>query len=327
MAPFTLRVTFTGLCGFVENENKNDPTPLCAVLVNGTRPATDRNFRALDDTPLRFHRPFVTFPIPSVQPAPDDVLDQPMTHGIWYLNRERLHFEIPPSEVAANRLDIQRLDLRGNPHPEEPNMTNREHRESYTWIADLRQVVAAEHTLDCQIVASTGVIPPSVIGQVLIPGGRLRPALFTRAVWEFANTLSGPGPGYTPRVFAHEVSFTWDNLTQAALVSQPLDATRPVRRLSLTPAEGTTLVRVRIANLCDTNPLGWLLPREPEADRDMKWFYELLSAPAKQSIRDILARERKTLPIPEVRRMATSVSGIHSGNCIPPLIGQCRFHF
>jgi hypothetical protein len=306
---FTLRVIFTGLCAFVENDNQTDPTKMMVVLVNGTRPETEGTVLALDDTPLRYHRPFVTFPIADVQPPVPEVNGLPVVHGLWYLNRERLSFEITEDGSVNNTFDVQRPFL-GNPHPEVHDDTAGQLR-SFTWIADLSQV-APDHTdVADGVVASAGV-SPRAIGQVLIPKGRLRPFSFSRAIWEFDRFLSGQAHR---RNFAHEVALTLGGLTAAQLVSQPLDTGSTTRTVNLVPPTGSDTVTVRISNLCEINPLQWFTVRGPEPDEDTKWFYEILSDATRNALRTDLGGRR--LPIPRPVQFLHGAGGPGSSNCIP----------
>lgn len=318
---FTLQVIFTGLCAFIENEDPHDPTRMCVVLVNGTRPERERDVRAIDGTPLRYHRPFVTFPIRDIQPPISDVNGLPMAHGIWYLNRERLLFDITEETGAMNDFNVRRPNL-GDPHPEVPEPRNPDHLASFTWVPDLTQVAPRHKTIDEDVVASSNV-SQNVIAQVLIRRGSLRPFSFTRAIWEFDRHLS-EGRAHR-RNFAHEASLTLTRLTSANLISRPLDQGGVERKLPLTPASDGGIVTIKISNLCEVNPLQWFTTREPAPDHDIKWFYEILSPGTKERLRADL--DGRTLPIPRPVQFLIGFGGPGSGNCIPIQTANAFFSF
>lgn len=318
---FTLQVIFTGLCAFIENEDPHDPTRMCVVLVNGTRLETERNVQAIDGTPLRYHRPFVTFPIRDIQPPIPDVNGLPMAHGIWYLNRERLLFDIVEEAGAQNDFDVRRPNL-GDPHPEVRDNGNPEHLASFTWVPDLTQVAPRHRSIDEAVVARTNV-SQNVIAQVLIRRGSLRPFSFTRAIWEFDRHLSGVRAHR--RNFAHEASLTFTRLTSATLVSGPIDADGVERALPLTPPEDVRIVRIKISNLCEVNPLQWFTTREPAPDHDIKWFFEILSPATKERLRADL--DGRKLPVPRPVQFLDGIAGPGSGNCIPIQTANAFFSF
>src|SRR5688572_29788496 len=90
---FNLAVVFTGLVGFAENSNINSRSRMCGLLVDGD-PEKNSTF---DSRPLRRHRAFVRFPIDNVSMGSRD--DQSL--GVWYLERDRLFFEIEEDKSAS----------------------------------------------------------------------------------------------------------------------------------------------------------------------------------------------------------------------------------
>src|SRR5262249_21280216 len=87
--PFNLRISFSGLCAFVPNNNFSaSPTKVCAVLPNGEGDAPYAK-KSLDGTQLLRHRAFLRFNPNNVKGATPAQADRA---GIWYLQRQEVTF-------------------------------------------------------------------------------------------------------------------------------------------------------------------------------------------------------------------------------------------
>lgn len=301
---FRLDVTFTGLCAFVKNRNTHSTAiPMMALLVDGTRALGETQVLALDGSRLRFHRPFVSFPLQTVSGTTAQ-------YGIWNLGRERVEIEIVPDSDAKPReheFDVTWLDEEG--HPEKLDNQSEEQKRSFSWFMDIGQVAPGCSKIDPRALSLEGDAL-NVAAQVWIKAGRLTPRRWTKAVWEFENYLSKPQ--VHRRQFAHEAVLSFEHLKSATLKATPY-AGGPPRMLPLAQAGG--VLRIAIANLCDVNPLEWDTGRQPERDEDVKWLYELLSKSSRDEV--IRRLERRSLPTPVPVQFVPANTGPGSGNCIP----------
>jgi hypothetical protein len=301
---FNLKFTFTGLIMFVPNACRNSKAQMCALVVDGRQ--EDR--KALDGTSLRPHRAFVKFPVENLSPTKGTN----ESFGLWYLERERLILELEPIDSKPNEFEIQNMVLAaGVPHPEEPDVTNEQNRQSFSWALDLERL-SPDFRLDPRILEPT---PPeeTALAHIMISEGKLKTAATTPVVWACDTTLSDQ---IYNQAFAHVIELVFEGLEEARILSISFDNPDKIKVLDLGNLQRDGRVEVNFVNTCQHNPLQWDITQTSEADIDTKWHFQLLTDEAKQTIVDKLRRAE--LPVPRPLRPAGPGGAPGSGNCIPP---------
>jgi hypothetical protein len=316
MSGFNLTVVFTGLVGFVENSNSTSKAKMCALLVNGNEPRAS----SLDGLVMRRHRAFMTFPIGNLSDptgSPDD------SFGLWYLDRDRIFFELAPADPSSNfnRFHVTRATVNG-PHPETPDA--QVDQTSFTWALDMQRVFSGFQVDPLLLQGAPGPADKRLAAQIFFSGGEVLTKKTTRVVWRFEPTLF---QGTYQQVFADEIMIQYYNLAAARVVAHSLDPGKLPTVLDLTslPRDANNGLLIEIVNTCDSDPLGWGDDGKPQDDEDTKWIYELAEPGVLRAIKASLQVQSKPVPIPEVVRVVSGPGGPGGSNCIPPRLASASF--
>ncbi len=266
---FNLKVTFVGLCHFIENSRTKKKVKLCVVL-----PDARRVRDGVDGSAMEIHRGIIR--IRPQQITGDDSLED---ERIWLLRRERITLDVTPSGLVEN---------------------------SYSFYADAKRKLAKMEEFapkfvdtDASIVANKDV-SPAVVAQILIREGKLV-ADGAEATWVIPSTLRNGDEAISGDLVSR-LSLKIANLTSASLLLRPFEAGTP-RRIPIMAKDGSE-AEVIIGNLCPHDPLEWDEPLDDQRDdRDFLWHYELLS----QKMRDKISVHLGDLntgpaPVPTVPR-------------------------
>jgi hypothetical protein len=153
-----------------------------------------------------------------------------------------------------------------------------------------------------------GARPPAeLLMRMVVRGGEWQQPKAT-GLWWFDSTLL---PGQEEPTYGDALSGTayWRRTIDEKQVTIRMRSWRDGREtmIPLRPSVEGGVVRLKIANLCDRNPMEWpdLNPRifQASADVDFKWFY-FLWRDARGDFTDILNKETpKLLPVPHPHPM------------------------
>lgn len=274
---FTLKVVFTGICAFVQNEREDADVKMCVVLPDGTPRA------GADGSSLKRHRGFIQLKVGQIIDVPASLKGRD-ADVIWYLDHHRLTFDCAPGRTA--------------------NLAMR----------DLSRIASLEHMVPgfaAPAPAITQADPPqTVLAQVLLHVGRLRPNLERGRLgrWAFQRSISFPS---FEGDLTSEVVLEVPDLETVELTATPFAGGEPTTWKLKGDDAGEVVVV--IANLCDENPLRWDVP-EPrmEPDEDFRWYYTLLS----NSLQSELLRRLNGLAFP-IPVPSLAVPNGEGRNCVP----------
>jgi hypothetical protein len=130
--------------------------------------------------------------------------------------------------------------------------------------------------------------PASVMTQILLPEGDFDKNL-DLGCW--CIDPLGQGNGITGQI-AHVVSIKWTSLEKARMIIADMDGTDEIEKCW---SQENGVISLSFVNTCKETP-DLLKPYKARRDRDFKWYYELLTKPARDEIVALL--ENQDLPIP-----------------------------
>ena len=255
---FDLRITFTGIIGFVPDKPfSGRPSLVTAVVADG-----DLN-KAADNSPLVRHRAFLKVKERNLSYTPG--IGPSGLDSIWYLGNREF-----------------RLDLIGDTNP--------------LTIGDISGLPRLEQIAPsyCQIDpnALSGSTPTAKLkARFIIDQGTLESGE-RQGAWGFPSILSSAPVKVAD--MSNEIVLTLRGLDEAAIVAEPLGEGDGVS-LPLTAPANTT-IDIRVCNLCDNNPLEWENTYDSQPDTDFKWHFELLDPENYPLLRTFV--EDLTLPYP-----------------------------
>ena len=119
-------------------------------------------------------------------------------------------------------------------------------------------------------------VPKDLLFRTTLRGGSIH-GLRGSGNWKFPGVANGGGQDYGGQ-FSEVIVWKRSIAGAVTLTLRGFDK-RNVQQLILAPTAGDDTVRVKIANLCEVNPLEWPglpLHVERERDDDFKWLYRLL---------------------------------------------------
>ncbi|HEV7668903.1 MAG TPA: hypothetical protein VGS22_10285 [Thermoanaerobaculia bacterium] len=300
-----VKVIFTGICAFVENQDKSKRCKMVALLPDGDPdreelesevPESDvsetdvpendapeygeEGFdccgryqvgEALDGEPLFRHRAFLKFKVKDLS-GTAGLSGTKYLEAIRYLEAERVTFL--PSD----------------------NGTDFNHK--LTGLADLARIVPNYAVPDPDHFSD---YPENLAAQILFDHGTLLTCQ-PKYEWSFPNTISKEvvtGP------LSHEVVLHLPELTSLGVRISRFDGAYETLNFD---SAGT--VEILIANLCDENPLLWKTKdSKPKVDDDFRWHYQLLANG------DDLREELYSLPLP-IPHPADGGSNGQGMNCL-----------
>ncbi|HEX6040573.1 hypothetical protein [Longimicrobium sp.] len=275
MAAFTLEVTFSGICVYVVDEAKKRVGVLMpdARLMSGTANHDDGDKGEAHVGYLRFDLADLDS---RFKPSGGD---HPSNEVIHQFDREELTFTLTGDHGAATApsLNLPQFEqIAPAPDGQHPQRTG----------IQLRQGL-----FDPTPPANAHVLMRTLVSEGTFTGT-------TSEHWAFDDVLA---PGETPYEgdFATEVVWTCPVDTVTLKLRRFTDG-REIA-FPLTPADPAAdpVVRVKVANFCETNPLEWQnlgLRAVGQADPDFKWLYHLLD-PMSGTWKDVLGDQKK-FPFP-----------------------------
>lgn len=306
MAEIELRVTFTGLCLFLVQDDCKRVGVVLPDYRHGVMGALGVEHPDGDHREGAHHVGYVRIAGAHIASAlaGDEVIHR--------LNREEIRFDIPDVNDLMKVQTILPAMERVAPHPGNP-----------VQLAGLEQ-----DQVDCSKTEQSLLAPAAdlftasapVVGRIRLTGGSVVGSGSNS--WIFPPVLDPTRPPYK-RVFAEKVTWTREFTIPDPQPGQPL-----VLNMTLTPLGGSTsktiplmpvvqggknVVAVKVANLCADNPLEWshFAPPKPQReDHDFKLLYKVLKPADGRSYADFL--QGKWLPVPE--RDPTGPVGVE--NCI-----------
>lgn len=307
-APFDVEIRLEGICAFVPDEAWDKKPNVVRVLLpdgGGRRGPVPKFEPGKDVHPgnkdeLTRHVAFLRFPLGAMQLG-DQTAIMSEDEVVVYLLGERLRFDFDeaPASAGKNKLTIDYGDIKTN--------TTLRH------LSDVVEYVDPGLTprVDSGCVAWPVQRPELLRGMVEITSGKLQVAKPADQRWEFPVAGSKV---VIKRRLANRVDLLLKGLTRFEIHSTPFRG-RGGSALKLAPPQGSLLV-VRIANLCDQNPLQWLRLRPAEPDGDFLWHYQLMHP---ETIKKFLKGKYKaTFPSP-VTDPGESADGINCfGTKYPP---------
>ena len=238
-----LKVTFTGICAFVENADTSRRCKTVVLLPDGARDTTSAG-KALDGCDLRRHRAYIKFKARTLK-------------GVQALG-------LSDSLDILRYLMAERVTVRptGTVTPLQTNLSK---------VANLDDVIPGYSDLNSVYL---GAQPP-LAAQVLLENGSLTGA-DPQYEWSFPNTVSAAN--IVSGGLSHEVVLTIPALTSADLLITRFNSTTP--EIITFVGEPNESVEVTVANLCDTNPLRWkTINSSLPPDDDFRWYYQLVARP------------------------------------------------
>jgi hypothetical protein len=272
---FQLEIQFCGLCLYVKDETNG----LVGVVMPDARGRTTGSLTHPDGDAARRHVGYLRFDLGDV------VGSFPRGSG----NDPR--FEV------VRRFDFHEISIEGGPDTwtSAPSIGLPDFDRIAPGTGDVPQLRPVPG-----LFSST---PPSnVLMRMLLVGGELTgPPVQS---WKLDDTLSPGEPEYVDE-FASYV--TWTGTVEGSSVTLHLDRIdgTDTQSITLAPAatDGSGVVSLKIANLCDKNPLEWddlEIRTVTQSDDDFKWMYHLLE-PVTGTYGDVLGTAELPIPrLPEV---------------------------
>lgn len=267
--PFTLRLSFQGICLFTRAPGAGSLDEGMVVLLPGGRDTGGNPRYCPDGTQLTRHSALFRFRLKNAFGA----RAVPEVTIAWPMRRQRLELLVREAPGACNRLHVTHGTCEG----------------SFDFVPNL-SLVAPGHG----DIASFDLTPePSddIQLQAQIDKGRV----YTHADPE---TWTFPASAITPRAItqrlAHQVVVELRDIIYASFLFTTFGANVCVESLRLAPAVGEEpLVEVGIYNF---EPVGVPKPRlkGTDPDVDFKWYFELLRTDEYQDLQNL----RVTLPAP-----------------------------
>ncbi|MGH7460093.1 MAG: hypothetical protein ACREMA_03575 [Longimicrobiales bacterium] len=93
-------------------------------------------------------------------------------------------------------------------------------------------------------------------------------------------TVPISGTGSQGGQFSEVITWKYSDIQESLVLTlSDFDGSNP-ETISLAPAEGESVVRLKVANLCSVNPLEWAALEthvQTDADEDFKWLYRLFT--------------------------------------------------
>jgi hypothetical protein len=276
--PFELQVDFSGLCLYVHDPDQHRVAvlmPDARELLPPKGPHPDGTFGMPHAGYLRFN--LADLPelpdLASHLPLGDD--DRPQYEVVHLFNRQVLGFEITGEDgpIAVN-----------------------------TRVPDLEAFAPNPDGMPgARLVPIDGVFSPAppaaLLMRTIFEGGTLT-GMNVRENWFIPNLFNSGSPA-NAGIFANLVRWT-RQVESVAIRLSGFDGTGIVR-IPLRPAgSAPDIVRIKVANLCSTNPMEWPELGIRAADRDdedFKWLYRILK-PRAGTYEDLLMGHR--LPFPHL---------------------------
>lgn len=274
---FTLQVDFSGLCLYVHDAS----TERVAVLMpDGRRlPPKDAHPDGTFGVP---HAGYFRFSLANFPALPDGATplpqgddNRPPYEVVHLFNRQVLGFEVTGAADPITFAPMVPLLEAFAPNPG-------------TGGGPLLEV---DNTL------FDAAPPATLLARTILEGGAVT-GENVKENWFFPSILN-PGMQAYQTTFANVVRWT-RTVDSVAVTVRGFEPSSPVTRIPLAPAAGSSLVRIKVANLCATNPLEWDelgIRAADHDDVDFKWLYRLLK-PRSGTWADVLKGNR--LPIPHL---------------------------
>ena len=251
----TLRVTLTGIIGYVPDEDPSGASRVLAVLPNalqGRYTAGDfqsepknRWKRTRDDyRELARHFGYVNVPSRSLFenafPGRGEL--------VWWLNGERLSFNW--AGKGANDLKV-RWDA-GNTGPDRgAGPGNAPGVHELNWLPDMRVIAPGYDRMERSFTSKSAPLP-DVVGQVVMDTGTLGCRLVTNE-WFVAKHPLGNGT-MVRHGFAHQVVWEAGDVgDEVTIVSEPFDGGEAHR--TKIRANGAKEIELFVSNLCGPGPV------------------------------------------------------------------------
>ncbi|HEU4557277.1 MAG TPA: hypothetical protein VFS20_05485 [Longimicrobium sp.] len=254
--PFTLQVDFSGLCLYVHDATSEK----VAVLMPDARrlppkgPHPDGTFGIPHAGYFRFSLADACRPsdLGTAIPQGDD--DRPPYEVVHLFKGRVLGFEITGD---ADPITFE---------PEVPDLKR---------FAPNPGSGGTEPLLQLDDGLFTSAPPATLLMRTVLQGGAIT-GENVRENWFFPTVLNCGEETYRD-VFASVVR--WTRPVDSVVVTVSTFDGTSVTRIPLTPATGSNIVRLKVANLCATNPMEWNelgLRAADTDDVDFKWLYRLL---------------------------------------------------
>jgi hypothetical protein len=278
---FTLSVEFAGICLYVIHPDREVVGVLMPTCDGRVDPKHEDG-----DTGAR-HVPYLLMDLANFDPkvAPGLVADGPQFQVVRRLRREEIFFE-PQEPQRGIELDPDPLPL--------PDLS------VYVDAISLKKnMLSANPPVDLDV-------------RTTLVGGKLT-----------ATTIGGSGKGNGSHGrdwdkyevdWAGSIKWTRKNIPGDSLTIQirSLDNTAEVTPLTLRPVErarGELVIELKIAILCENNPLEWkeFEPRFEKDDVDSKWLFRLFEANDGGSL--LKAIRRTKLPYPKLKPRDARTTG------------------
>lgn len=276
---FKLEVEFSGLCLYVLHPDGDR----VAVLMPDARKTVGVDLVHVDGSEGIPHVGYVRFDLANTSLAlPAGTTDFPAYEAIHRFDGEQIHF-----------------DIDGEPGP----MTADPGVPAFEDIAPDQDPMYAGRSFflpDTSLINSA--TPAGLLMRTVLSGGDLSGE---RNETFFFSNLFNPGQQALESQFASYV--TWTRTFDTSVTLRITDFNGDERlSIPLAPPAGSpadTVVRLKVANFCDINPLEWEelgLRAADHDDEDFKWIYRLLS-PRQGTLEGALLGHR--LPIPLLPRI------------------------
>jgi hypothetical protein len=305
---FKFTVRFAGVSAFVPNRDFDDkPTKICVLMPNGGDPykGRDTTFAIDGNTPMRRHFPLLKFGLSQTVGAQSLA---GLAEGVWYLNRQRITFELEPAPADPQAaLEVRyssewdSLQTFPNPPTHEWKHLTEERKKELCWLPDLRRIVGSDLAHPDPNLLRPHRPGDKVGTQVILDRGVLTTLERDEMPWSL-DTLDRRA--YS-RPLATLLALEIEGVNRVAVVATPLDAdpgsdaARPTKLEFLPAADGSELT-VDLITACEANPLNWLRSQEAEEkelrDLDFLWHYEVLTDAAREKIQRHLASKQSSGP-------------------------------
>jgi hypothetical protein len=322
----TLRVTLTGIIGYVPDEDPAGASRMLAVLPNalqGRYTAGDfqsepkNRWKRTRDDYRELARHFGYVNVPSRSLFEDGLPSR--GELVWWLDGERLSFDWEGKSSELNVLwDTENAGSERGPGP-----GNAPGVHELNWLPDMRVIAPGYDRMDPSFTSKSAPLD-DVVAQVVMDTGTLGCRLVTN---EWLVPKHPLGDGARVRYgFAHQVVWEAGDVgEQVTIVSEPFakgGANRGAAHRTTIRANGAEVVEVFVSNLCGPGPVPWPHRDRSDSDessrfdRDFLWHYELCDN------RDALRQSLNGLQLPIPERTSERGSG---SNCFGALFAPDKF--
>ena len=275
---FTLSVEFAGVCLYVIDDENPTKTEV-PVLMPNCLPTDGRDQGKHEDgTDGARHVPYLLMDLANLDPrvtTPGLLADGPKFQVVRRLSREEIIFGLPPGgiELVPDPLPLPDLDVYKDTIRLKPNLLSTDPLKPPPIELQARTIVKGGK-LEGTIVGGAGV-------------GRKRDK------WdEDAADWAGSIKWTRERIPGNSLSIGIRSLVTGE--ETPLPPLRPVNR------GDAAIIELKIASLCETNPLEWkeFKPRFEKEDEDFKWLFRLFEARDGGTLLNAIRRVK--LPYPKL---------------------------